>query len=81
LGINCESNPPESPDLSPIKTIWRIIKQRLKNRGLILDPTELRRAIQEEWDNITLEEINRAIDSMPKRVAELNERNGLPIPF
>jgi transposase len=81
LCINCESNPPESPDLNPIKTIWRTIKQRLKNRGLILDGTELRRAIQEEWDNITLKEINRAIDFMPKRVAELNERNGLPIPF
>jgi hypothetical protein len=81
LGIQCESNPPESPDLNPIETIWRTIKQRLKNRGPILDGTELRRAIQEEWDNITLEEINRAISSMPKRVAELNERNGLPIPF
>jgi transposase len=81
LGIKCESNPPESSDLNPIKTIWRTIKQRLKNRGLILDGTELRRAIQEEWDNITLEEINRAIESMPKRVADLNERNGLPIPF
>jgi DDE superfamily endonuclease len=81
LGINCESKNPESPDLNPIETIWRTIKERLKNRGLILDPTELRRAIQEEWDNITLEEINRAIESMPKRVAELNERNGLPIPF
>jgi DDE superfamily endonuclease len=56
LGIKCESNPPESPDLNPIKTIWRTIKQRLKNRGLILDGTELRRAIQEEWDDITLEE-------------------------
>jgi DDE superfamily endonuclease len=69
LGIKCESNPPQSPDLNPIETIWRTIKQRLKNRGLILDGTQLRRAIQEEWDNITLEEINRAIDSMPKRVA------------
>jgi DDE superfamily endonuclease len=81
LGIHCEANPPESPDLNPIETIWRTIKQRLKNRGLILDGTGLRRAIQEEWNNITLEEINRAIDSMSKRVAELNERNGLPIPF
>jgi DDE superfamily endonuclease len=81
LGIKCESNPPESPDLNPIETIWRIVKQRLKNRGLILDPTELRRAIQEEWDNITLKEINRAIESIPERVTELNERNGLPIPF
>jgi hypothetical protein len=81
LGINCELNSLESPDLNSIETIWRIIKQRLKNRGLILNPMELRRAIQEEWDNITLDEINRAIDSMPKRVAELNERNRLPIPF
>jgi DDE superfamily endonuclease len=81
LGIKYEANPPESPDLNPVETIWRTIKQRLKNRGLILDATELRRAIQEEWDNITLEEINRAIDSMPRRVAVLNERNGLPVPF
>jgi transposase len=81
LDIKCESNPLESPDLNPIKTIWRTIKQRLKNRGLILDSTELRKAFQEEWDKITLEEINKAIDSMLKRVAAVNERNGLPIPF
>jgi DDE superfamily endonuclease len=81
LGIKCESNPPESPDLNPIETIWRRIKQRLKNRGLILDPTDLRRAIQEEWDKITLEEINKAINSMPNRVAAVNERNRLPTPF
>jgi hypothetical protein len=80
LSIQCESNPPESPDHNPIETIWRIIKQRLKNRGLILDPTELRRAIEEEWEKITLDEINQAISTMPERVAVLNERNGLPIP-
>jgi Transposase IS4 len=79
LGIQCESNPPESPDLNPIETIWRTIKQRLKNRGLILDPTELRRAIEEEWDKITLKEINEAISTMPDRVAAVNERDGLPI--
>ena len=81
MDIKCESNCPESPDLNPIKTIWRTIKQRLKNRGLILDPTELRRAIEEEWAKITLDEINKAVDTMPDRIAALNERNGLPIPF
>jgi transposase len=81
LGIQCESNPPESPDLNPIETIWRTVKQRLKNRGLILDPTELRGAIEEEWDKITLKEINEAISTMPDRVAAVNERDGLPIPF
>ncbi|KAF7510840.1 hypothetical protein GJ744_005940 [Endocarpon pusillum] len=64
-----------------MESIWRLLKQRLKNRGLIDDPTELRRAIEEEWDKITLEEINKAIATMPDRVAAVNERNGLPIPF
>jgi hypothetical protein len=81
LGIEWEANCPESPDLNPIETIWRLVKQRLKNRGLILDPTELRRAIEEEWDNITMEEINKAISSMPDRVTSISERDGLPIPF
>ena len=81
LGIKWEAIPPESPDLNPIETIWRIIKQRLKNRGLILDPAELRRAIEEEWGKITLDEINKAISTMPDRVTAINERNGLPIPY
>jgi hypothetical protein len=61
--------------------IWRLVKQRLKSRGLILDPTELRRAIEDEWDKITLKEINEAIASMPDRVTCVLERDGLPIPY
>jgi transposase len=81
LGIKWEANPPESPDLNPIETIWRTVKQRLKNRGPIFDSSELKRAIQEEWDKITLAEINEAIATMPERVATLSSRNGIPIPF
>jgi hypothetical protein len=43
--------------------------------------TELRRAIEEEWDKITLDEINKTTSTMPERVTALRERNGLPIPF
>jgi DDE superfamily endonuclease len=81
LGIKWEANPPESPDLNPIETIWRIVKQRLKNRGPIFETSELKRAIQEEWDKITLGEIIKAIATMPDRVAALNSRNGIPIPY
>jgi hypothetical protein len=81
LGIQWESNCAESPDLNPIESIWRIVKQRLKNRGPILEPADLRRAIEEEWDKITLEEINRAISTMPERVTAVLERDGAPIPF
>ncbi|KAF7505508.1 hypothetical protein GJ744_000755 [Endocarpon pusillum] len=70
LGIQWEMNPPNSPDLNPIETIWRIIKQRLKSRGVIFEEAVLRRAIQEEWDKITLDEINRASSTMPDRVAK-----------
>ena len=81
LGIKCESNPPESPDLNPIENIWRIIKQRLKNRGLIVDSNDLRNAIVEEWDRITLEDINKVVSTMPDRVKCLRQRDGCPIPY
>jgi hypothetical protein len=53
----------------------------LKNRGPIFETSELKRAIQEEWDKITLGEIIKAIATMPDRVAALNSRNGIPIPY
>jgi hypothetical protein len=81
LDIQWESNCAESPDLNLIETIWRIVKQRLKNRGPILKSAELRRAIKAEWDKITLKEINRAISTMPERVKAVLERDGVPIPF
>jgi transposase len=81
LGIKWESNPPQSPDLNPIENIWRIIKQRLKTRGPIFDSTELRKAIEEEWDKITLQEINKAISSMPDRVTAVRGGDGRPIPY
>lgn len=81
LGIKWEANPPDSPDLNPIESIWRMIKQRLKNRGVIFDANELRRAIEEEWNNLTLEEINKAIATMPARRDAVMERNGLPTQF
>jgi hypothetical protein len=43
--------------------------------------TLLRKAIEEEWDKITLEEIDKVIDTMPDRVAALRRREGVPIPF
>ena len=81
LDIQWKMNPLNSPDLNPIETIWRIIKQRLKSKGVIFKEAILRRAIQEEWDKITIKEINKAISTMPDRVAALNERNGRPIPY
>ena len=81
LDITCESNPPVSPDLNPIEGIWRTIKQRLKNRGVFFNKLDLRRAIEEEWDKISLEEINESISTMPARVQALLARNDGSIPY
>ena len=75
-GINWACNPVFSPDLNPIEHVWRSIKQRIKNRGLIWDHDELKAAIQAEWDLLTFAEINKIIDTMPHRCLELGERLG-----
>jgi hypothetical protein len=53
----------------------------LKTRGPIFDPAELRKAIKEEWDKITLQEINKAISTMPDRVTAVRGGEGRPIPY
>jgi hypothetical protein len=53
----------------------------LKSRGVIFTVEALKQAIQEEWDKLTIEEVNKAISTMPDRVTSLNERFGKTIPF
>jgi DDE superfamily endonuclease len=77
-GIRNFVHPAQSPDLNPIEGIWCIIKQRLRRR--IFDSEEdMKEAIQEEWDLITLEQIRDRIANMPRRCAELLRSKGGPI--
>ena len=76
--------PPNSPDLNPIETVWRILKSRVKLHHS-MDHKQLRRAIEIEWDRITIAEINAAIlgskehprRHMRERLVQCFERNGL----
>ena len=81
LRIKIDPNPPLLPDLNPIEKIWRIIKQRLKSRGVFYDTTELRHAIEEEWDAITLDDINKAISNLPNVRDEVEKRHGMPTQY
>lgn len=71
-------HPAQSPDLNPIEGIWAILKQRIRRR-IFDSEEEMKEALQEEWDKITMEEIQYRIADMPRRCAELVRSNGGPI--
>jgi len=64
LNINYIDNwPPNSPDLNPIKNVWKILKSRVK-QWKPRNAEELREAIKAEWKAITAysgrQEVNSA---------------------
>ena len=76
--IHNHKHPAQSPDLNPIEGIWNILKQRLRYRRFDNDE-EVKKALCEEWDKITLEEIRKRISSMPQRCQYLKDTKGMPI--
>lgn len=67
--IKLFSHPPSSPDLNPIENLWSILKNHIRSR--VHQPTsteELKQAIQEAWDSLTIDDINGLVRSMPDRV-------------
>jgi len=76
--------PPSSPDLNPIENIWRILKQRIRNRnphgGWSLQ--QLEEALIDIWNHeITVDQINKLIDSIPERIAKVRLRRGAQTSF
>ena len=65
-----------SPDLNPIENIWGYIKAYLRRincqrRAVLIQE------IQEAWDNIVTPELcAKLAASMPKRIREVETRNG-----
>ena len=81
LKIRWQANIPTSPDLNVIEKIWRLLKQRVKARGHPTGLVQLREWIQAEWDAIDQATINRYIDDMPKRAADICRRGGGLLPY
>ena len=79
LGIPLHYRPASSPDLNPIENVWSILKQRIKAYPVFPNTVEKLKAVvvQDEWDRLQPEDWNKYIDSMPDRVAEVNQRKGL----
>jgi hypothetical protein len=70
-----------SPDLNPIENIWRVLKQRLRNRnpygGWVLE--DLKAAVLDIWENeISIDLINKFVNTMPERLEKVRLRKGEP---
>ena len=69
--------PAQSPDLNPIEHLWSYLKRRLAeyehppNRIL-----QLWERIQEVWEGIPVEECQKLIKSMPRRVQAVVKAKG-----
>ena len=72
------AHPPQSPDLNPMEACWNILKQRIR-RHVWRDLEELKAIIQQEWSNITMQEVRARISDMPGRCKLLVETGGKAI--
>lgn len=83
-GIEYIDWPAHSPDLNPIEHVWAVLKRRLKKyhpdlfelKKNKLDIAEFTHCVRQEWWAIEQVEIDRLIDSMPRRLAAVRKVRG-----
>lgn len=79
-GIKLFPHLASSPDLNPIKNIWSILKSIIRQRPH--QPTsisELKTVILKAWDELSVEDINACIRSMPGRMEAVTKKRGFNI--
>ena len=75
--IKVFGHPSNSPDLNPIERIWHVLKTIIRRRPHVPSSLEeLKQAVREAWDSISVEVINREIDHMTDRVAAVLAARG-----
>jgi transposase len=74
--------PSQSPDLNPIENLWNIVKKKLEN--LPTRPTSeqnLFNFTKTEWEKLPVAQLQKLIDSMPRRCAAVIKSKGWPTKY
>lgn len=67
--------PANSPDLNPIENVWRLLKQRVQSR-FPCTKEELIQVIQEEWQRISFNDIQKYCINMQERCKAVIKARG-----
>uniref|UniRef100_A0A3B5QJL5 Tc1-like transposase DDE domain-containing protein n=1 Tax=Xiphophorus maculatus TaxID=8083 RepID=A0A3B5QJL5_XIPMA len=67
--------PGNSPDLNPIENLWSIIKRRVDKRKP-RNSDKMQALIVQEWTAISQDLVQKLIESMPGRIAEVLKKRG-----
>lgn len=75
--IDLMSWPPFSPDLNPIENVWGILATKIYGDGVqYRSLKDLKLAIINAWNNITLDELKPLVNSMPNKIFEVIRLGG-----
>jgi transposase len=72
--------PASSPDLNPIENLWGILKVRV-DRKKPSSKAELITVAVQEWNGIEMDVVRHCIESMPRRIEAVIEKNGEKIGY
>ena len=65
--------PPKSPDLSPIETVWKIMKDWISKNypDYVSAGSQNKRIVQEAWDAVGSNELRKLARTMPQRLRDI----------
>jgi len=72
--------PPQSPDLNPIEHVWNQLEKNIRGRE-IRKKTDLKAALQEEWNKMDPSYLEALVSSMPRRLNEVIKMKGYPTKY
>ncbi|GFS51111.1 transposable element Tcb2 transposase [Trichonephila clavipes] len=76
---NQPHTPPQSPDLNPIEHLWDLLETKIRQHN-ISSKDMLKSVLKDEWEKISSEEKTK-LNSMPKRLQKVLEKQGYPTSY
>jgi hypothetical protein len=73
--------PAQSPDLNPIENLWKQVDDQIRLKGSFRNADELYQEIQMAWSQIPQSRIDKLVESMPRRCAEVIKNKGYAINY